>query len=83
MCTWSSTLLPQGDNFEVRSRDRKAELLALLLPNEESPSDEEKVESKLVVEWHTCAVCLDEKEDVELMIHPKCNGMLCKPCLKV
>ena len=55
----------------------------MLLPVEETSGDEEKAESRVIVKWHTCAVCLEEKEDVELMAHPKCNGMLCRPCLKV
>ena len=73
----------QGDDFSVRLRDRKCQLYALHVPKGESPGDQEGACPAVVVQWHTCVVCLEEKEDIDLMVHPKCDGKVCQPCLKV
>ena len=31
--------------------------------------------------WHSCSICLEEKFDEELRVHPICGGLLCKECL--
>ena len=31
--------------------------------------------------WHSCSICLEEKFDEELKVHPICGGLLCKECL--
>jgi ubiquitin carboxyl-terminal hydrolase 4/11/15 len=33
--------------------------------------------------WHTCAICLEEMLERELMTHPLCGCMLCQPCLEM
>ena len=73
----------QGDDFSIRLRDRKCQLYALHVPKGESPGDQEGACPAVVVQWHTCVVCLEEKEDFDLMVHPKCDGKVCQPCLKV
>ena len=42
-----------------------------------------EAESAVIVQWHSCAICLEEFEDSKLTIHHKCQGMLCKTCLEV
>lgn len=31
--------------------------------------------------WHSCNICFDEKFEEELLVHRKCNGVLCPGCL--
>ncbi|XP_062521471.1 uncharacterized protein LOC134196378 isoform X2 [Corticium candelabrum] len=33
--------------------------------------------------WHTCAICLEEMMERELMTHPSCGCLLCQPCLEM
>ena len=73
----------QGDDFAVRLRDRKCQLYALHVPKGEALGDQEEACPAVVVQWYTCVVCLEEKEDIELTVHPKCDGKVCRPCLKV
>ena len=36
----------------------------------------------VVVEWHSCAICLEEMVDSELVTHATCGAVLCSPCLQ-
>ena len=36
----------------------------------------------VVVEWHSCAICLEEMVDSELMTHGTCGAVLCPSCLQ-
>ena len=34
-------------------------------------------------EWKSCAICLEELEDSELLCHKLCGGTFCQNCLEV
>lgn len=34
-------------------------------------------------QWRSCAICLEEMADSELMVHTICDGTLCQSCLEV
>ncbi len=34
-------------------------------------------------QWRSCAICLEEMADRELMVHAPCGGTLCHTCLEV
>ena len=34
-------------------------------------------------QWKSCAICLDDMADRDLMVHPSCGGTLCQGCLEV
>ena len=36
----------------------------------------------VVMEWHTCAICLEEMEDEDLLTHTDCGAILCSSCLQ-
>ena len=39
--------------------------------------------SKVVImEWHTCVICLEEMIDSELMTHESCGATLCSNCIE-
>ena len=33
--------------------------------------------------WKSCAICLEEMADSDLMVHTACGGTLCQSCLEV
>ena len=35
----------------------------------------------VVMEWHSCAICLEEMVDEELLTHASCGAVLCSTCL--
>ena len=46
--------------------------------------DETESEDKIAADqWKSCAICLDEMVDSDLLIHPPCGGTLCHNCLEV
>ena len=36
----------------------------------------------VVMEWHSCAICLEEMVDEELVTHAVCGAILCSVCLQ-
>ena len=36
----------------------------------------------VVMEWHSCAICLEEMVDSELVTHAACGAVLCPSCLQ-
>ena len=40
-------------------------------------------ESILDDKWKSCAICLEELTDLELMVHTSCGGTFCSSCLEV
>ena len=40
-------------------------------------------EGKFGDQWKSCAICLEEMVDKELMVHTTCGGTLCHTCLEV
>ena len=36
----------------------------------------------VVVEWHSCAICLEEMVDSDLVTHASCGAVLCPTCLQ-
>lgn len=36
----------------------------------------------VVMEWHSCAICLEEMVDTELVTHGSCGAILCSSCLQ-
>ncbi len=36
----------------------------------------------MVMEWHTCGVCLEEMVDTDLLTHSLCGALLCGECLE-
>ena len=40
-------------------------------------------ESGLDDKWKSCAICLEELTDMELMVHTSCGGTFCSSCLEV
>lgn len=44
---------------------------------------EAPVETAVVMmEWHSCNICLEEMVDSELLTHAQCGGTLCSSCLE-
>ena len=39
--------------------------------------------SSLEDKWKSCAICLEELTDMELMVHTSCGGTFCSSCLEV
>ncbi len=35
----------------------------------------------VVMEWHSCSICLEEMVDTDLLVHSSCGGLLCQECL--
>ncbi|KAL5476211.1 hypothetical protein EMCRGX_G026127 [Ephydatia muelleri] len=35
----------------------------------------------VVMEWHSCGICLEEMVDTDLLIHRECGAVLCAVCL--
>ena len=35
----------------------------------------------VVMEWHSCAICLEEMVDTDLLTHKECGAVLCAVCL--
>ena len=48
-------------------------------PMDTSDTPGEKV---VVMEWHSCAICLEEMVDEELVTHAVCGAILCSECLQ-
>ena len=40
------------------------------------------ISKAVVVEWHSCAICLEEMVDSELVTHASCGAVLCPSCLQ-
>lgn len=38
--------------------------------------------TSVVVEWHSCAICLEEMVDSDLVTHTSCGAILCRTCLQ-
>ena len=36
----------------------------------------------VMMEWHSCNICLEEMVDSDLLTHAQCGGTLCSNCLK-
>lgn len=36
----------------------------------------------VVMEWHTCTICLDEMVDSDLLVHLSCGTTICSTCLQ-
>ena len=36
----------------------------------------------VVVEWHSCGICLEEMVDSELLTHGECGAIVCPTCLR-
>lgn len=36
----------------------------------------------VVSKWHSCAICLEEMMDTELLTHLKCGTLICHSCLE-
>ena len=55
-----------------------------IMCSENKTSDEDSSGVVAVVDqWRSCAICLEEMADCELMVHPPCDGTLCQSCLEV
>lgn len=54
--------------------------------NENTPllgDDDKETKPKVVVmEWHSCVICLEEMVDSELLTHTSCAAMMCSTCLQ-
>lgn len=50
---------------------------------EDSPAVEPTDGSGNVSTWQSCAICLEEMLDAELMSHPSCGCVLCQGCIEV
>ena len=57
--------------------DWKDEVFTLEQPEEAS-------DSKVVMsQWHSCAICLEEYPEHQLLTHKACGGVLCHACMEV
>ena len=45
-------------------------------------SNETTPRKVVVMEWHSCAICLEEMVDSELLTHTPCGALLCATCLE-
>ncbi len=36
----------------------------------------------VVMEWHSCSICLEEMVDVDLLTHRECGAIVCPSCLQ-
>ena len=50
---------------------------------EENGDDNAVISSSLEDKWKSCAICLEELTDNELMVHTSCGGTFCPSCLEV
>ena len=50
--------------------------------NETSGGSGETGRKVMVMEWHTCGVCLEEMVDNDLLTHTVCGALLCGECLE-
>ena len=50
-----------------------------------NPSDQDAMLGQVLAadQWKSCAICLEDLMDAELMIHTKCGGTFCQTCLEV
>lgn len=54
------------------------ETVPLLVPASGTPKEKKVV----VMEWHTCGICLEEMVDSDLLTHLSCGVLLCSECLE-
>ena len=48
-----------------------------------TPFLSEKAEPTVVImEWHSCVICLEEMVDSDLLTHSVCGAMICPSCLQ-
>lgn len=45
-------------------------------------SNETTPRKVVIMEWHSCAICLEEMVDSELLTHTPCGALLCATCLE-
>ena len=50
--------------------------------DEATPLLEEAEPTVVVMEWHSCVICLEEMVDSELLTHSVCGAMICDTCLQ-
>ncbi|XP_064615104.1 uncharacterized protein LOC135479234 [Liolophura sinensis] len=74
---WSST---SGSRSEVTSSDYVVGTWTMDIVVD-PPSQQVDVPS--TQQWRSCAICLEEMVDSDLMVHPSCEGTLCQSCLEM
>lgn len=76
------SLLGSGDVQAVVSEESVSDLSAsahTAMPSSSCTS----LCSSAVDQWQSCAICLEDKPDTELSIHPECGCTLCQICIEV
>ncbi|XP_074658140.1 uncharacterized protein LOC141911078 [Tubulanus polymorphus] len=88
----SSTIEPNPDIPSQSSNDEVSISKPLLIAIDEERADGDHAvvamdttcaPSPVQSQWSSCAICLEEMVDSELMIHVECGGMLCHSCLQM
>ncbi|KAK3576537.1 hypothetical protein CHS0354_018043 [Potamilus streckersoni] len=85
------TLIPEGDESAYITGISSQEIVTrsqedLVRPREELvESKETLLESSKgeIGQWRSCAICLEELTDNELMVHMACGGTFCPTCLEL
>ncbi|CAM1331010.1 Uncharacterised protein PB.1273, partial [Pycnogonum litorale] len=47
------------------------------------PQDQHFDDSEKLKKWESCAICLEETLDTELLCHPSCGCVLCSSCIDI
>ncbi len=48
----------------------------------DAPTDVPMETAVVMMEWHSCNICLEEMVDSDLLTHAQCGGTLCSNCLQ-
>ncbi len=48
----------------------------------EAPTNVPVETAVVMMEWHSCNICLEEMVDSDLLTHAQCGGTLCSSCLQ-
>ena len=82
---------------QTSSREGNSPPAPVVIPTDEPPAapmadddpnpaprkgDAPVINKAVVVEWHSCAICLEEMVDSELVTHASCGAILCPSCLQ-
>lgn len=70
------------DNFEstpFTDLDPSRDNVTKTTQSEGEQNNNKKV---VVMEWHSCGICLEEMVDSDLLTHPTCGAILCEECLQ-
>ena len=80
-----------GGKHGKESSDSEGETLPAKMIKSEEDTPPESMEcdfltaappQAMVMEWHSCSICLEEKVDTDLLTHKECGAIVCPTCLQ-